>query len=78
MFEPFFTTKSAEKGTGLGLSIAYGIVQEHGGTIDFESEPGQGTEFRIWLPVECQTDPNDGSAETAGCEPSAKHRSNPS
>ncbi len=59
VFEPFFTTKSAEKGTGLGLSIAYGIVQEHGGTIDFESEPGQGTEFRIWLPVECQTDPND-------------------
>lgn len=59
VFEPFFTTKSAEKGTGLGLSIAYGIVQEHGGSIDFESEQGKGTEFRIWLPVECQTDSTD-------------------
>lgn len=50
IFEPFFTTKEMGKGTGLGLSTVYGIVKQNNGLINFDSSPGEGTRFRIYLP----------------------------
>jgi len=54
IFEPFYTTKDVGKGTGLGLSICYKIVENHMGTMEFDSVIGQGTVFRVFLPVNAE------------------------
>lgn len=51
IFEPFFTTKPVGEGTGLGLSLSFNIIEKHNGKIEALSTPGQGTRFRVTLPV---------------------------
>jgi PAS domain S-box-containing protein len=55
IFDPFFTTKEIGDGTGLGLSTSYQLIELHGGTMRVESEPGTGTSFEVWLPLEAPT-----------------------
>ncbi|MCP4251156.1 MAG: hypothetical protein GY778_29310 [bacterium] len=68
VFEPFFTTKEPGRGTGLGLAVSYGIIQKHGGTIDFSSAAGEGTVFTVTLPVLDRAPDNENgiSHRTAG------------
>jgi signal transduction histidine kinase len=56
IFDPFFTTKPEVSGTGLGLSVSLGIVQSHGGAVDVQSTPGQGSTFTIILPLKFDAD----------------------
>ena len=54
VFEPFFTTKEVGKGTGLGLSICYKIIENHMGSMEFDSVTGRGTTFRVYIPVNAE------------------------
>jgi signal transduction histidine kinase len=61
IFEPFFTTKPVGKGTGLGLSLAWGIVHKHRGSIEVHSVVGEGSSFRLVLPVNANPDTKEAT-----------------
>lgn len=72
IFDPFFTTKTVGEGTGLGLSVSYGIIQDHGGTIEVKSQVGEGSVFTIHLPVPAEGIPRQNVSrenESSDLEP---------
>jgi signal transduction histidine kinase len=69
IYDPFFTTKCEGRGTGLGLSVTYGIVQEHGGILSCESAQGEGTKFRLVLPMVSLDPPGHEATAPAAVQP---------
>ena len=61
IFNPFFTTKGEVKGVGLGLAVVYGVINAHGGDVEVESTVGEGTTFRVTLPLDGKSDPTTSS-----------------
>ena len=66
IFESFFSTKEENKGVGLGLSVVYGIIHRHGGSIEVDSSPSEGTSFRIELPRKPVLDSDSAAGVAAG------------
>ncbi|NTV13939.1 MAG: response regulator [Desulfobulbaceae bacterium] len=73
IFDPFFTTKPQGDGSGMGLAIVHGIVAELGGMVQVHSAPGQGTEFRVLLPVAAAFDLNQKQTGPSGAEAGNEH-----
>ena len=63
VFEPFFTTKPTGRGTGLGMAMIYGLMKQHGGYVDIETAPGEGTAVHLFIPAAADVAEVDGSAE---------------
>jgi two-component system NtrC family sensor kinase len=66
IFEPFFSTKEAGEGTGLGLSISRDIIRSLGGSIEFETEPGEGTTFWLTIPIRAEKFARDDDLRESG------------